>query len=329
MRRGISLGLSAVVMAVCVTSGVPAHADGPEIGVDVGAAVPLDKFKRVVAKNMGATVGFWTGYRFDLSDNLALSLVAQPQYILFETQGGCCRDHDGTKSIFSITGGPKFSLLAGPAETWVGAQGGYYRDVSGPMDDDGVGFNAGGGVNFAITDATSFGLFGRYDYMNLVAAPHSDVARQLVLAGLSLQHKFEPPPPPPRRAEAPPPPPVPPPAPRATRKIILRGVNFDFNKWNIRPDARPILDEAIRVLHEERNVELSVEGHTDAIGSDAYNLRLSERRARAVADYLAAGGIERRRMRVVGDGESRPVASNATEEGRAQNRRVELHILNE
>lgn len=327
MRRALLWGASVLAMGICLMSSPPARADGPEIGVDVGAAVPLNKFKRVVDHNMGGTVGFWTGYRFDLTDNLALSIVAQPQYILFETQKGCCREDDGIKGIFSITSGPKFTLMTGPVETYVGAQGGYYRDVSGPMTDDGVGFNAGGGVNFEIAENTTFGLFGRYDYMNLVAAPHSDVARQLVLAGLTLQHVFEPPPPPPPRVVQAPP--APPPPPRVARKIVLRGVNFDFNKSNIRADARPILDEAIRTLQEEHDVALSVEGHTDAIGSDAYNQKLSERRARSVADYLAAGGIHRNRMHIEGFGETKPVASNATDDGRAQNRRVELHVAGE
>jgi outer membrane protein OmpA-like peptidoglycan-associated protein len=190
------------------------------------------------------------------------------------------------------------------------------------MSDDGAGFNAGGGLRFTVVRDTTVGLFGRYDYMNLVAVPHSDVARQLVLAGFTFQRVFQPPPPPPRRAEAPPPPP----APRAARKIVLRGVNFDFDEATIRADARPVLDEAIRTLEDERNVDVAVEGHTDAIGTDAYNQRLSERRAHAVAAYLARGGIARSRMTVHGFGESRPIATNATEDGRAQNRRVELHV---
>ncbi len=106
-------------------------------------------------------------------------------------------------------------------------------------------------------------------------------------------------------------------------------MNFDFDKSNIRPDARPILDEAIRVLQEERDVEVSVEGHTDAIGSIPYNQRLSERRANSVADYLSRGGIRRSRLHTVGYGKTRPVATNETADGRAQNRRVELHILGE
>ena len=340
MRRGMLLGLSFIAIGMCMMTSVPARADGPEIGVDVGAAIPLDKYKRTVSKDVGGTVGFWSGYRFDLTDNFAISLIGQPQFTFFSTQKGCCtdppslrhpngKDDNGTSNdvatLFSITGGPKFSLLTGPVETYVQGLGGYYRDISGPMSDDGVGFNAGGGVNFEVAENTTVGLFGNYNYMNLVAAPRSDVARQMVLAGFAVQHVFEPAPPPPPRVAPPPPPP--PPAPRPTRKIVLRGVNFDFNKSNIRADARPILDEAIRTLQEERDINISVEGHTDAIGSDAYNQKLSVRRAQSVASYLEHGGISHSRMTVEGFGESRPVASNATADGRAQNRRVELHIL--
>jgi len=142
-----------------------------------------------------------------------------------------------------------------------------------------------------------------------------------VTSGFSYNHSFAAP----AVAEYVPPPP--PPAP-VRRKIVLRGVHFDFDKSNIRPDARPILDEAIHILKDEPEIRVSVEGHTDSMGTEAYNQRLSERRARSVVDYLVAGGISRSRLDPVGFGESDPVASNATEEGRAQNRRVELKVLN-
>jgi len=70
-----------------------------------------------------------------------------------------------------------------------------------------------------------------------------------------------------------------------------------------------------------------VGGHTDSYGTEEYNMGLSVRRARAVADYLVAGGIDRSRLRVEGYGETQPVASNDTEDGRAQNRRVELSVI--
>lgn len=130
-----------------------------------------------------------------------------------------------------------------------------------------------------------------------------------------------PPPPPPPVAQAPPPPPPP-----AKKKIVLRGVNFDFDKATIRPDAARILDEAVATLKAEPDIEVLIVGHTDSIGSEAYNLRLSQRRAQAVRDYLVKHGISAARLKVKGMGESQPVASNDTAEGRAQNRRVELLV---
>ena len=91
---------------------------------------------------------------------------------------------------------------------------------------------------------------------------------------------------------APPPPPPPPPTPAAApvqKKIVLRGVNFDFDKSNIRADAAPILKEAASILKENANLKVSVEGHTDAKGSDDYNLKLSMRRAAAVKAFLVKG----------------------------------------
>ena len=100
--------------------------------------------------------------------------------------------------MFSITGGPRFSLLTGPVETYVGVAGGYYRDMSGQMNDDGAGFNAGGGLAFEVAPNTTLGVFGRYDYANMVARPGSDVARQWASTGLTVQHVFQPEEAPPR-----------------------------------------------------------------------------------------------------------------------------------
>jgi len=112
-----------------------------------------------------------------------------------------------------------------------------------------------------------------------------------------------------------------------TKKIVLRGVYFDFDKSEIRPDARPVLDEGIRVLKEQGAVKVAAEGHTDSVGTEEYNQKLSLRRAEAVKAYLVAGGIAPERVQVTGFGEVLPVASNDTEDGRAQNRRVELRLI--
>jgi outer membrane protein OmpA-like peptidoglycan-associated protein len=146
-----------------------------------------------------------------------------------------------------------------------------------------------------------------------------------LLCGLAGHYFLDPEPPTP--TPPPPPPPVPTPPPPVAKKIVLRGVHFDFNKSDIRPDSRPVLDEAVDALKENTAVRISVEGHTDAIGSDLYNEKLSVRRAEAVFRYLANHGIAPERMGVIGYGKSRPVADNETESGRAQNRRVELRVV--
>jgi outer membrane protein OmpA-like peptidoglycan-associated protein len=128
----------------------------------------------------------------------------------------------------------------------------------------------------------------------------------------------------------PPPPPSPTPAPTTApvvhKRIVLRGVHFDFNQSTLRPDSRPVLDEAVETLQKNPDVRIVVEGHTDSIGSDQFNQALSVRRAEAVYRYLVNSGVAPERMQVVGYGKSRPVATNATTVGRAQNRRVELQV---
>ena len=117
--------------------------------------------------------------------------------------------------------------------------------------------------------------------------------------------------------------------------IDLKGVNFDFDKDTLRPDAVAILDEAISILGKYPELKVEVAGHTDSIGTEVYNQGLSERRARTVYDYLAAHGIGTSRMvGPVGYGESKPIAPNTNEdgsdnpEGRAKNRRTELNVQN-
>ena len=132
-----------------------------------------------------------------------------------------------------------------------------------------------------------------------------------------------PPPPAPVVAEAPPPPP-PPPAPAPQERIVLRGVHFDFNRYNIRSDAAPILDEAAEILSKHPDVTVDVNGYCDVIGSYRYNIKLSQRRAASVARYLEGRGIAASRLVTHGFGKTHFVATNRTAEGRAQNRRVEL-----
>jgi len=135
-----------------------------------------------------------------------------------------------------------------------------------------------------------------------------------------------PPPPPPAPLPTPVPfMPLPPPPPVHHEKLVLRGVHFDFNKANIRPGDAAILDEAAEILKSHPDVTIYVDGYCDAIGSEEYNLKLSQRRADAVGRYLEEQGIPESRLIPRGFGKTNFVAANDTDEGRAQNRRVELN----
>jgi outer membrane protein OmpA-like peptidoglycan-associated protein len=103
-------------------------------------------------------------------------------------------------------------------------------------------------------------------------------------------------------------------------------VLFDFNKAILKPEAKSQLARVLQALKEQPGLQTHIVGHTDSIGSDAYNMKLSQRRAEAVAQYLVQNGVPRQSIRTDFRGEREPVASNATDEGRAQNRRVEITV---
>lgn len=132
------------------------------------------------------------------------------------------------------------------------------------------------------------------------------------------------------------PPPAPAPMPVAVEPaplpkeetIVIRNVHFEFDKATLTAADRAQLDTvATRLKTEATTARLSVSGHTDSVGSDAYNQRLSEQRAKAVTDYLVGSGVARASVvSVKGVGEAKPVADNHTAEGRAMNRRTEILI---
>jgi OOP family OmpA-OmpF porin len=133
-----------------------------------------------------------------------------------------------------------------------------------------------------------------------------------------------PPPAPVAKVTPPPPPPAPPAV--GTKLSSLEGTNFAFNKADITAEGKAKLDAAATTLGAEPTVKLSVEGHTDAVGSAPYNQALSERRAKAVVAYLVSKGVDGARLTPVGYGKTKPIATNDTAEGRAQNRRVDLVV---
>jgi len=106
--------------------------------------------------------------------------------------------------------------------------------------------------------------------------------------------------------------------------VLSQDYMFDFDKATIKSKYYPILDDVVKVIMDNPALRVLLEGHTDSIGSEAYNQGLSERRAKAVQQYLIKAGVDSARLSTVGYGESRPIAPNNTKEGRAKNRRVEL-----
>lgn len=114
------------------------------------------------------------------------------------------------------------------------------------------------------------------------------------------------------------------------KQFTLSGdTNFEFDKAVLLPHAYEVLQPVVETMKEFPESRWIIEGHTDAIGSDAYNMELSRMRTNAVVDYLVSQGIERSRFEIVPLGESRPKATNDTQEGRAMNRRVEIKLIEE
>ncbi len=109
--------------------------------------------------------------------------------------------------------------------------------------------------------------------------------------------------------------------------ITLQGVTFEFNSANLTPDSRPILDEVAADLTKHPRLKVELQGHTDSVGADAYNLQLSDKRADFVRRYLIEQGVSPSQLVSKGYGETQPVSDNQTEEGRAQNRRVDMAVL--
>ena len=110
------------------------------------------------------------------------------------------------------------------------------------------------------------------------------------------------------------------------KTVVLKGVNFEFNKATLTNESERILTMAYNALVANPDVRVEISGHTDNVGSEQYNQVLSLKRAQAVKNWLVQKGIASNRMKTVGKGQNEPVASNGTDAGRAENRRIEFYV---
>lgn len=298
-------------------------------GVDVGVMQPLNALDRYVTT--GGVLAPFVGYKFfdDKDLQLNFGLMGQMQFIGggADACNGCLKGtNDNATLALGFHGGPRVSLPAGPLEFYGMAQGGVLTGIgSSPsaISDTSPGFLAGGGVNYALTDMVSLGLFANWNRWYQRVHGVGDVRYVNTGIELLVQAPQEAPPAP---VAVPPPPP---PAAPMKKKIVLRGVNFDFDKSFIRPVDEPVLEQACKTLKAEPNINVACNGHTDLVGTEAYNQALSERRANAVRAWFTSNkcGISSSRLTAKGFGESDPVEK--TNGPSLQNRRTELVVTNQ
>ena len=335
MRSLTQLGSIGVLAIAVVLPGASSAADFDGRlfgGVDAGVAVPVGSLNHFA--DVGGVLSPFVGYKLFADKDLQLNLAPmfQAQFIGLPADTDICPTcvpsgaNDENTFALAYHAGPRISVPYGPIEIYGTWMAGGISGLTSPssINHTSWGFSTGAGVNYSLNDNLMIGAFGRFNRFYQRVHGADDV--QYATGGLSVTFQQSPPAPPPAApavSEA-----APQPAPVTKRKIVLRGVNFDFDKATIRPDAVPILEQACSRLKLESNIDVVAQGYTDSIGSDAYNLKLSERRANAVRDWLVKCGVSPARLSAKGYGKSNPVATNTTAEGRAQNRRTELVVTN-
>jgi peptidoglycan-associated lipoprotein len=151
----------------------------------------------------------------------------------------------------------------------------------------------------------------------------------ILFAGCPKKQPPPPPPPPPvavetTKVEPPLPPPPPPPPP-----LQLTTIHFDFDKYNLRPDAMDIMAQNADAMSKHAGAVIKIEGHCDERGSVAYNMALGEKRAGAARDYLANYGVGKDKISIISYGKSRPVDTGHTEDAWAKNRRADFIVISE
>jgi outer membrane protein OmpA-like peptidoglycan-associated protein len=297
--------------------------------------------------------GFQVGLGYDFAPHMAAELAVSNGSFRIPSLG----THEHLTAV-AIDGLYKFLPVTALVRPFVLVGTGGMTDSVGPHapNNDGWMAEAGGGALMALgsqAGSTRFQLRAEVKYrrefiQNVEFIPNNPGD---IIAGIGFQWMFgakTPPPPPvtrelpPPPAAEPPPPPPPPPEPCHApagfqvdanckiieQKLVVRAVDFEFNSLRLTAPARDTLDEVSAALMKQPEMQVEIQGYTDSIGTDAYNLGLSQKRADAVKEYLVSKGLSSSTLTAKGYGKADPIASNSTKEGRAQNRRVAFAVTN-
>jgi len=354
MKRKILLSSLAVTGLALGATQAMADADQPWHLTGQVGGMKLDSSRDTRDNDVWWSVGFGRFFGNNISLDLEYDEFSGTYKNYATAAPGATFDQWGLSNL-GLMG--RYHIGDGALRPYLAAGLGYQSHRSVLDEDDNLASSLGLGLQGKIAKHWSARaqVLWRRDLDGSSLSGRSGFSDFIYSIGLSFDFGGKEPPPAAPRSEAPPPPPPPPPNPdldgdgvlnerdkcpntrpgavvdldgcEVEAVIELEGVYFDFDKATIKPEGMAVLNEAAGLLQKHERVVVEVAGHTDSIGTDAYNQGLSERRANAVRDYLASKGVKASRLTARGYGESRPVASNDTEEGRAENRRVELVIL--
>ena len=323
----------------------------PTLGAQSNVAVELGAFAQYSKYDSFTHLkdGYGAGARFGIYPfkNFALEYEADVTQTSSSLLGDLTAWNNRIDGIFYFPMSPKLKLLVGGG--WTGTR--YYSDTT--LNEFDSGGNAVIGFKYCFSDKWAMRTDVNADFKDPSDQTLSGERTRTYNVRLGISRflggpsrnspcYIAPPPPPAPVYVAPvpaPPPPMPPtpvvqetpqqqpapapkPAPTRRELLTLRGNAFEFDKSSLTAGARDTLQTVVTTLKNFPDAKIEIQGHTDWIGSDAYNQALSERRANSVRDYLVSQGIAAGRITTIGYGETQPVATNETAVGRALNRRV-------
>jgi outer membrane protein OmpA-like peptidoglycan-associated protein len=316
---------------------LPLHAEGPYAGFAGGGNYPRDQR----LGNGQGTVQFEDGPLGVIGIGYGFASGLRPEVEFAVRDNDFDAPGDSSGEVESVMGNLWYDLpapgFAPRLRPFIGAGAGTAEvDFNGVVDATGAthggresvtAYHGGAGLGFEVTPKLTVAAAYRYfetEPEHFTAGSESSRYRSdgvLLGARYTFGGGEKPMP----RAAAEPPRVVEPQAEVAAfETVVLRRLNFQFDEADLTPPARESLAELASRLKQQQGVSVVIEGHTDAFGSDGYNLELGRKRAEAVKQYLVSRGVEDGSIEVASRGEDQPVASNDTEDGRAMNRRTEL-----